>query len=282
MTILLTGGSGFIGTNLLKELEKNHKNITLIGRKNHNKHKTFICDFIKDDIPEDAFNNIDTVYHLAGYTPELNRKISSNLYNKVNVKTVLKIAQISLNRKVKNFIFLSSVKAKNSLDIYGISKKQAEDGLLKLSKNSDMNIIVIRPALVYGGQVKGNLKLMIDGINKGWFPPLPETKNKKSMIHIDDLVSAILFLSNKSNLKHKIFIATDGNSYSSAEIYNTLCFVLGKVPPKWRIPKVFFSIISHIHPSIKFMVEKLFGNDFYSSENLQKLGFKPKKSLKDI
>ena len=91
-----------------------------------------------------------------------------------------------------------------------------------------MKIIIIRPALVYGRQVKGNLKSMIRGIDAGWFPPLPETNNKKSMIHVDDLVSAILFLNGKDNLKGNFFTVTDGKFYSSAEIYNILCTVLEK------------------------------------------------------
>ena len=63
-------------------------------------------------------------------------------------------------------------------------------------------------------------------IKKGWFPPLPETGNKKSMIHVDDLVQAILYLSNEKQVNGEIFIATDGRSYSSREIYNIMHFFI--------------------------------------------------------
>ena len=140
----------------------------------------------------------------------------------------------------------------------------------------------MRPALVYGRQVKGNLKNMMRGIDKGWFSPLPETNNKKSMIHVDDLVLAILFLNNKDNLKGNLFTATDGKFYSSAEIYDILCTVLGKKISKWRVPKSFFDFISFFFPFIKTKIEKLLGNDFYTSYELESLGFKAKKTLHDI
>lgn len=282
MSVLLTGGSGFIGKNLLVELGNRKTKVTLIGREHYKKHKTFICDFLKDKIPEIAFDNIETVIHLAGRAHDTKKKILSDLYFKLNTETVIDLAKISITKKVKNFIFISSVKAENPSDIYGVSKKKAEDELIKLSKNSNMKIIIIRPALVYGRQVKGNLKSMIRGIDTGWFPPLPETKNKKSMIHVDDLVSAILFLNGKNNLKGNLFTVTDGKFYSSAEIYNILCTVLGKKIPKWRVPKLFFDFISFFFPFIKTKIEKLLGNDFYNSYELESLGFKAKKTLYDI
>lgn len=282
MSVLLTGSTGFIGSNLLSKLENKNVSITLLGRKKNLKHKNFICDFLKDDIPEAAFNNIETVFHLAGCAHDTNKSVLQNSYYKINTETVIKLAKISLQKKVKNFIFLSSVKAQNPSDIYGISKKKAEEKLLELAEKSNMNIIVVRSALVYGQRVKGNLNLMINGISKGWFPPLPETKNKISMVHVDDLILAILFLSNKKKLKENTFTVTDGKAYSTAEIYDNLCMVLEKKIPKWRVPKAFFSLISFLHPSIKFRVEKLLGNDFHSSEKLNKLGFKAKRTLKDI
>lgn len=282
MSVLLTGSSGFIGKSLLKELSNRKIKVTLIRRDQCKKHKTFICDFLTDKVPEIAFDNIKTVIHLAGCAHDIDKKILSDFYFKLNTETVVNLAKISIAKKVKNFIFISSVKAKNPLDIYGISKKKAEKELLKLSKNSNMNIIIIRPTLVYGRQVKGNLKNMIRGIDAGWFPPLPETKNKKSMIYVDDLVSAILFLNDKNNIKGNLFTVTDGKFYSSAEMYDILCTVLGKKIPKWRVPKLLFDLISFFFPFIKTKIEKLLGNDFHNSYKLESLGFKAKKTLYDI
>lgn len=282
MAILITGGSGFIGSKLVKVLEKKHLEIRLLSRKSITGKKVYICDFLKDKIPFDAFNNIDTVFHLAGCAHDINGIKQNEIYTKLNTETTLELAKIADKKGVKNFIFISSVKAKNPQDIYGISKLNAERGLLEMAKYSNMKISIIRPALVYGPNVKGNLETMIKGIKKGWFPPLPNTFNKRSMIHIDDLIAAIIFIKNSKNSDGVLFTATDGISYSSSDIYDILSVAVGKKVRLLRVPIIFFNLISFIHPSLKFKVNKLLGDDFYSSERLEKLGFKPAKSLADI
>lgn len=282
MAILITGGSGFIGSKLIKVLEKNHSEIRLLSRKNIIGKKVYLCDFLIDKIPFDAFNNVDTVYHLAGCAHDINGINDNEIYTKLNTETTLELAKISEKNGVKNFIFLSSVKADNPQDIYGISKLNAERGLLEIAKYSDMRISIIRPALVYGPNVKGNLETMIKGIKKGWFPPLPNTFNKRSMIHVDDLIAAIIFIKNSKNSDRVLFTATDGIGYSSSDIYDILSVAVGKKVRLLRVPIIFFNILSYIHPSLKFKVNKLLGDDFYSSERLEKLGFKPAKSLADI
>ena len=123
---------------------------------------------------------------------------------------------------------------------------------------------------------------MISAVKKGWFPPLPETGNKKSMIHVDDLVRALLLVSKSSCSNGEIYIATDGKTYSSRKLYEVFCKQAGKSIPKWHVPKVLFDLAAFISPGIKLKIEKIFGDECYSSEKLEALGFKPQKSLKDI
>ena len=282
MSILLTGGTGFVGSHLLKVLEDKGDEVSLISRKKISGYRVFLCDFLKDDIPADALKSIDTVYHLAGCAHDVNNINSDEVYKKINTQATIDLANMAIKNGVKKFIFISSVKASKSSDIYGKSKYEAEQKLIKISKESDMHISIIRSSLVYGPNVKGNLKSMLDGIKGGWFPPLPETNNRRSMIHIDDLVSAILFVSHKETSNGEVFIATDGRNYSSRDIYNILCGLVNKKIPNWSIPNFIFDIISYLSPTIKFKVNKLLGDDFYSSEKLDKLGFKANKSLKDM
>jgi UDP-glucose 4-epimerase len=145
-----------------------------------------------------------------------------------------------------------------------------------------MHVSIIRPSLVYGPDVKGNLQLMLSGIEKKWFPPLPETGNRRSMIHVDDLVRAILFASEDARAKGEIFIATDGTPHSSRELYNAMCSVVGKSIPKWGVPKTLFDIASLVSPRIKYKINKLLGDECYSSAKLEALGFKAKKSLENM
>ena len=165
--------------------------------------------------------------------------------------------------------------------IYGKTKREAELKLLEIGRQSCMHVSIVRPSLVYGPNVKGNLRMMLSAIEKGWFPPLPETGNCRSMIHVDDLVQAILLVAEDGRADGEIFVATDGVPHSSREIYEAMCHVLGKVVPRWSIPKFLFDIVAIAHPQVRHKIEKLLGDECYSSEKLQSLGFKAKRTLKD-
>ena len=257
-----------------------------------------ICDLKKDLIPIDALFGINTLFHLAGFAHDMrdaNKVV--DLYKKVNVDATVKLANLAAKSGVEKFIFVSSVKAGgistpgectgesgqgNPEGVYGSTKREAELRLLEIGKNSGMHISIVRPSLVYGPNVKGNLQLMLSGIKKGWFPPLPETNNRRSMIHVDDLVRAILLVAKDKRANGEIFIATDGMPHSSREIYNAVCDVSGKSIPKWSVPKSLFNLASLASPRIKHKINKLLGDECYSSAKLEALGFKAQKSLKDM
>ena len=139
--------------------------------------------------------------------------------------------------------------------IYGETKREAELRLLEITQQSNMHVAIVRPALVYGPKVKGNLQLMCSGIEKGWFPPLPETGNRRSMIHVDDLVQALLLVAENSRANREIFIATDGKPHSSREIYEAMCRIVGKEVPHWSVPKFLFDLVGLMSPRIRYKVE---------------------------
>lgn len=292
---LVTGSSGFIGKKLIKILEGN---IKILSRNFNKNYDTIICDFEKDIIPNNSLENIDTVFHLAGLAHDTNHleKLKENYY-KVNVDSTIQLAKLAVKSNVKKFVFVSSVKAGGSSSsgvctnedsqgnpegVYGKTKREAELELLKIGQESNMHVSIIRPSLVYGPKLKGNLGLMRSGIKKGWFPPLPETGNKRSMIHVDDLVQAIVLVADDSRADGEIFIATDGIPYSSREIYNHICIMVGKRIPKWYVPKIAFDIVGLLSPNIKYKIKKLLDDECYSSAKLESIGFKANKSLKNI
>ena len=293
--IFITGASGFIGKRLINAINSEFR---VLSRVKHQNYDTIICDLQSELIPDHALKNVSTVFHLAGFAHDLNdsSKIADQYY-KVNVSATIQLAELSVRAGVKKFVFVSSVKAGGKASfgecssetnqddpkgVYGRTKREAELKLLKISKESSMNVSIIRPALVYGPGVKGNLQMMLSGIKRGWFPPLPETRNRRSMIHVDDLVRAILFVAEEKKADGEIFIATDGASYSSRDIYNAMCNVLSKSIPKWSVPKFLFNMVSLISPRIKYKVNKIFDDECYSSKKLEKIGFKTEKTLKDI
>ena len=295
MTTLITGATGFIGRRLISAVDGE---IRVLSRAAHSDLETVICDLQSSVISDNTLDNIDTVFHLAGFAHDMRdpSKIV-DLYYKVNVSATVQLAELAVKSGVKRFVFVSSIKAggistpkkcineNDQIDpegIYGKTKREAELRLLKIGKESGMHISIIRPSLVYGPDVKGNLKSMLLGVEKGWFPPLPETGNKRSMIHVDDLVRAILLVAGDDRANGEIFIATDGAPHSSREIYNAMCTVLDKSIPKWSMPKTLFDIASLVSSQIKYKINKLLGDECYSSAKLEALGFKAKKSLKDM
>ncbi len=293
--ILVTGSTGFVGSKLLTALGSN---IRVLSRARQSDYDTVICDFQTDKIPSVALDEVDTVFHLAGVAHDFRDtdKIR-DFYQTVNINATIELAKLSVKSGVKSFVFVSSVKAGGlppsgecvgelyhgvPEGIYGQSKREAELALLKIGKESDMHVSIIRSPLVYGPNAKGNLKLMLLGISRGWFPPLPEVGNQRSMIHVDDLVRAILFVAEDRQSNGEIFIATDGVHYSSREIYEVMCKILGKPVPRWSVPKILFDMVGLVNPRIKHKIKKLLGNECYSSSKLEKLGFRAKKSLKDM
>ena len=201
--IFISGATGFIGQRLVRAIDSN---VRLLSRKKQSDYDTIVCDLQSENISDQALNNVNTVFHLAGFAHDL-RDASKivDLYYKVNVDATVRLAKLAVKSNVKRFVFISSVKAgeggvsnikcmNDSEGVYGKTKREAEIELLKIGKESGMHVSIIRPSLVYGPNVKGNLALMLSGIKKGWFPPLPETGNKRSMIHVDDLVRVILFV----------------------------------------------------------------------------------------
>ena len=294
-SFFITGATGFVGQRLVKALDGE---IRVLSRTRQSNYETVICDLQSDAIPNDALNEVDTVFHLAGIAHDIRDESKiKELYQKVNIDATIQLAELAIKSGVKNFLFVSSVKAgglplfgqclseedQGEPDsIYGQTKREAEIKLLEIGRNSNMHISIIRPSLVYGPNIKGNLELMLSGIKKGWFPSLPETGNKRSMIHVDDLVRAILLVAKDNHTNGEIFIATDGIPYSSREIYNAMRDATGKSIPKWSVPKILFDIVGLVSPRIKYKINKLLGDECYSSGKLEALGFEARKTLKEM
>ena len=301
MRALVTGATGFLGVQLVNELESSGYLVRILSRSEHSRYDTILCDLAKQNIPDSAFYQVDVIFHLAGYTHDTESSQDKwSSYYDLNVKATIALAEKAVKHNIKKFIFISSVKAggivfnddcmsesnqEDPVEMYGLSKRQAEIKILKIGEESDMHVAIVRPSLIYGYNMKGNLATMYSGIKKGWFPSLPRINNKRSMICIYDLVQAILLVSTHKSSSGNIYIATDGKQYSSRYIYEIMCKSLNKDIPKWSFPLYFFFILAKIGdivsvlPFNTYAYKKLFGNECYSSEKLYKLGFKPKYNM---
>jgi len=296
--ILITGANGFIGGRCVAFAKSNNLPYRSVSRVELNDSNSIKFDLGKESIEKLKLDGIETIIHTVGIahdTPKPSNE-KTTLYKKINVNLTLNLAKQAIKCGVKKFIYISSIKAsgepQNGMchtesfvgsfnNIYGETKREAELKLLELQKSQDLDLCIIRPSLVYGPNVKGNLKSMLNLINKGLFPPLPEVNNKRSMIHVDDLVLAI-FLFLKRNSKGKIFNATDNKAYSSRFIYESLCFAQNIKPISWSVPKILFDILGLILPSFKKINNVMFNDSNYDSKELSEIGFRPKLTLADI
>lgn len=292
---LITGGSGYIGQQLIKKMNK--KTIRVVSRKKIINLNTVVCDLENEDIPDSYFKDINTVYHLAAITHDTSANKNNQKYYKVNVQATKQLLLKCIKFKVKHFIFLSSSMASavisnkdtlnetdvsEPIDVYGKSKKDAENLVISLLKNTNIHYVILRPTLVYGQQLKGNLKLIHQLTKFRIFPPIPETFNKKTLIHVSDLVDAILFVKKNKKCCGHIFIVTDGYYYSTKSIYIAILNSLGRSVPEWQVPIVLFNILGKVHSKLQFMLNKMFGSNPYNSDKLKSYGFSAQKKFTNI
>ena len=247
----ITGASGFIGYALCSQLFEQGWHLRVLLRKNLMGpwHETVIGD-LEISLPRDLLKDIDVVFHLAGKAHTLsenNQDIGE--YFSINKEGTLKLLEAARSSGVRRFVFFSSVKAINEgssqclnetspclpVTPYGKSKREAER--LVLEGNYVPEPVVLRLSMVYGPSTKGNLPRMIESIAKGHFPPIPEFGNKRSMVHVEDVVRAAFLAAERPETIGQTYLVTDSQPYSTRELYEWICQALGKPIPGWRIPE---------------------------------------------
>jgi nucleoside-diphosphate-sugar epimerase len=208
---------------------------------------------------------------------------------------------------VRRVVFVSSVKAmgeggSNCLDenaipqpttFYGRAKYDAELAVREAGEKHGMQVVVLRLPLIYGAGVKGNLRRMIEAVDRGHFPPIPEVGNKRSMVDVRDVVQALLLAAQDAEANGHVYIVTDGYMYSTRQIYEWINTALGRTVPRWTVPLVLLRTSAKLGdvagrlglpaPINSDALEKLLGSACYSSEKIQRdLGFRAVHCLRDV
>lgn len=301
---LVTGANGFIGARLCGYLQ--HRGYPLrttsrTGAAASADHR--YADLTSaHDLPG-LCSGVDTIYHLAGKAHALSEHAEDESeYRRINTEAVHKLLVAAKQAKVSRFIFFSSVKAVGDVaeisdetadapadTAYGRSKFAAEQ--LVLHGGFVPHAVVIRPAMVYGNTGKGNLPRMIKAIERGVFPPLRESGNRRSMIHVDDLVRAAWLSAENPAAAGQIYIVSDGGDYSTRQLYDMIRTALGRPPRKWSVPlpliraaagagDVFRLIGGRRLPLDSDSLQKLTGSASYSAAKIRReLGFVPGHTL---
>jgi len=304
---LVTGASGFIGPALCKRLRGEGWFVRAVMRRAADGPwaESVLVDLGREPVPRGTLAGVDCVFHLAGKAHALAEGPGADEeYRISNVQSTLDLLAAAQAQSVRGFVYFSSVKAIGARgdsgraggaelvpdSPYGRSKLAAEQAVL--GSGAVPHPVVLRPALVYGPNPKGHLELMIRAVRDGWFPPLPELGNGRSMVHRDDLVEAALLCACDPRAIGRAYVVTDGTPYSTRQIYECILEALGRKAPSWTLPTAVLRAGARLgdalgrvrgqrFPFDSEMLEKLVGSARYDGEAIcRELGFVPKRDLR--
>lgn len=238
--ILLTGATGFVGQALLTQLlERGEYKINAALRNTSSFDycaAKIVGDFTNNTNWSDALSDQQVVIHTAGRAHIMKDEVADSLaeFRRVNVDSTLNLARQAAASGVKRFIFLSSIKVNGEQtsickpftaddspapkDYYGISKLEAERGLQQIVNETGMEVVIIRPPLVYGPGVKGNFASLIKLVIKGLPLPLGGIYNQRSLVALDNLVDLIITCIDHPAAANQVFLAGDGQDLSTTEL----------------------------------------------------------------
>ncbi|BDF95558.1 SDR family oxidoreductase [Pseudoalteromonas sp. KAN5] len=252
--ILLTGATGFVGKNLFITLNNNF-NVALVFRSSteyfecaNRKYK--VSDFSAETDFTRCLNEIDCVIHLAARAHIQGKKSETALdeFRKSNVFATLKLAEQAAKSGVKRFIFISSIGVNgvsnstpfiysddpNPTEDYAVSKYEAEIGLKKITKKTGMEVVIIRPPLVYGKGAPGNVGTLLQVAEKNLPLPLGLINNQRSFVAIDNLVDLIVTCIDHPDAANQTFLVSDDETISTSNLLKKLTLAAGKQP--WLLP----------------------------------------------
>lgn len=265
MKILLTGATGFIGKVLVAELLKQNFDVSIVVRNKTDLFPAKVKQFAVGDFGNNpnllpALEGVDCVVHLASKAHVIDKAKASILdeFRKINTELTLNLAKHAATTGVNRFIFLSSIGVNgnqtggspftetdtpNPQEPYALSKYEAEQGLLNLAKNSSLEVVIIRPPLVYGKGAPGNFGRLIQWARaKVIFPlPLGAVHNARSLIAIDNLVSFIITCILHPKAANEIFLISDDNNLSTTQLLKNIAKAFDKkvmllpIPVNWMV-----------------------------------------------
>lgn len=315
MNSIVTGASGFIGQLLVKRLVRDGSSVLCLDIRQGSVPD---CMFVKADITKAGkwaavIGGVDTIFHLAGKAHALSEMRQDEAdYYRVNTEGTRNVLEAAKSHGVRRFVLFSSIKAMSRDDeeaeissspsrpwsesdtvapdtLYGWSKLAAEKQVLEGGYVPEP--VVLRLCMVYGAGAKGNMQKMLEAVEHRRFPPLPDIRNKRSMVHVEDVLEAALLAANHPAAAGEIFIVSDGKTYSTRDILHAMYVALDRSTPSWSMPLWALRALGYAGDAIgrvrgrRFVfdsdsIPKLLGSAWFSSEKIQNvLGFRPQWDL---
>ncbi|WP_236218428.1 NAD-dependent epimerase/dehydratase family protein [Pseudomonas rhodesiae] len=248
--VMITGATGFVGSRLLGHLlEEGRRSVVAASRSDHvdvdPRCQVFnLGEFGARTMWHGALVGVDCVVHLAGRAHVLSRESNAlALFRESNTEATLNLARQAAAQGVRRFVFISSIGVNGALTTghpfsetsvpaphadYAISKLEAETGLMQLSKTTEMEIVIIRPPLVYAAHAPGNFHRLLKLVHSGLPLPFGRVKNSRSMIALENLVDLISVCVEHPAAANQVFLASDGVNFSTAQIIDLLARGMGQ------------------------------------------------------
>jgi len=224
---------------------------------------------------------------------------------KVNFEGTRNLVEAAGMGGVKRFVFLSSAKAmaepgemlvdedfsEQPETAYGQTKRAAEEAVLEAGLRYGMHVVNLRLVMVYGSKGRGNLERMGRLVRRGVFPPLPETGNHRSLVHVDDVVAAMRLVADDDRANGRTYIVAAQEAPSGRQLYDALRDALGMPPCAWAVPESALRLAARIGDGLEVVVrqripldsealERLLGSAWYSAARIEReLGWRARVSL---
>ncbi|MBL0701389.1 MAG: SDR family oxidoreductase [Desulfosarcina sp.] len=319
MNMLITGINGFVGRGLAAALQRNRDNIRgSVRSAAGNREIAEVGDhiFVSGEINtrtdwSKALNGIDVVVHLAARVHVMRQSITDPLaeFRRVNTEGTLNLARQAVTAGVKRFVFISSIKVNGEgteirgqraegrgqesklkevfsekdipcpQDAYAVSKWEAEQGLLKIAEETGLEVVIIRPPLVYGLGVKANFRSLMKWVSRGVPLPLGAVYNKRSFVALDNLVSFIIHCIDHPNAANEVFLISDGKDVSTTELLQKIAHAFGKRSFLLPVPVGLMIFVANMLGK-RDVADRLLGSlQVDSSKAWDLLGWKPVASM---
>nr|BCN22585.1 putative epimerase [Vibrio mimicus] len=256
LKILVTGASGFVGLRVLTQAH--NKGYELVAQSRSQQAYAFeqvLLDITPETDWQSALVGVDCVVHCAARVHQMQETEVDVLkaYREVNTEGTLNLARQAISAGIKRFIFLSSIKVNGEqtqagvafqwndqnipVDPYGLSKYEAEQQLLALAERTGLEVVIIRPPLVYGEGVKANFLSMMNWVRKQIPLPLGAVRNQRSLVYLDNLVDLILVCCQHPKAAGEIFLVSDNYDVSLTMLLKTIAQAMHIRPRLLPIPQ---------------------------------------------
>ncbi len=277
MKILVTGANGFVGRELCNHLRFLGFDVIPVVRRPGDIKGAVVLKFGSDAEWSFLLEKCDYVIHLAGRA-HIMLEIENDplkIYRSVNVNNTLNLARLSARHGIRRFIFISSIKVNGEItqpgkyftaedipfpkDAYAISKLEAEEELHKISNETGLEVVVIRPPLIYGPNAKGNFSSMVKWLRHGVPLPFGSIDNRRSLVGLDNFCDLISRCVDHPSASGQTFMVSDGEDLSTTELLKRTALALGIKPRLINVPKPLLQFSADIFGRGDF-AQRLFGS----------------------